>query len=549
MKIKILLICILLASCGRENQRLCDLERIYAEGVNYPATALQQLKEMHDTAEFSLPERALYALAISEAKLNQGVMPDTFALAASQKYYKNHWGHENRERYARAVICKGRVAAWGHNAQAAVRCYRQVIEDMSDEGELNYGLANLYLAELYDMCNLRYGDIYRLSAKALRTFEQVGAKRYQAIALSELVCVCRSYNRAYSDSCWRSSIKIATELGDSMLYYENKELMAVCYALEDHPVKAKSLAFDCIKRGRRYVGTGTYRALIMSYAMLGQVDSAEYWLDHTTPDDHYAYDRVLDAYAQSRVALAKGDLRQAFELLSRGEQRIDSISESEAVRKVVDAEVSIYDRVVKESKLSKAKLQVLPSVCGVIVLIILLAFVVSWYKHKKRVRELYEAFRCQADVGRQPIDCCQKQNPELMRILDEHAALMSSLVKLCREDSPEQFAVKFKNLVKVERGGNENNLFWKTINDYVNSYYGKIVAEVVDQSGNISASELKIVKLLCFGFSTTDIAVLMRYGSPGSVRMAMSRLARKMHLTDASELRDFIEERRGDVAQ
>ncbi len=541
MKIKILLICILLVSCSRKSQRISDLEHIYAEGVNYPAMALHQLKEMPDTAEFSLPERALYILAISEAKLNQGILPDTLALAASQKYYENHLGSKNREKYARAVICRGRVEAAIRNAQCAVGCYRQVIEVLSDKGELNYGLANLYLAELYDMCNLRYGDIYRLCATALRSFERVGAKRYQAIALSELMCVSRLYNRAYSDSCWLLSSKIATELGDSMLCYENKELMAVCSALEGRPVEAKSLALDCIGPGRRYAGTGPYRALIMSYAMLGKVDSAQYWLDLTTPDEHYAYDRVLDAYALSCVAFAKGDLRQALELLSRSGQRIDSISESEEVRKAIDAELSNYDKVVDGSKSSKTELYVWP---WVFVLAILLAFVVSRYRHKKRVRELYEAFRSQGKVDKQMLGSRYGKTPELARILDEHVALMNLLVDLCREESPEQFAVKFKNLVKVERGGNDSNLFWNTINDYVSSYYGKIVADVVDNSEEISARELKIVKLLCFGFSTADVAVLMRYGGPGSVRMAMSRLARKMHLADARALRDFIEERR-----
>lgn len=158
----------------------------------------------------------------------------------------------------------------------------------------------------------------------------------------------------------------------------------------------------------------------------------------------------------------------------RSGQRIDSISESEEVRKAIDAELSNYDRVVKESKSSKTEQYVWPWVA---VLAILLAFVVSRYKHKKRVRELYEAFRTKGKVGQPMLDCRHGKTPELTRILDEHAALVNVLVDLCREESPEQFAVKFKNLVKVERGGNDDNLFWTTINDYVNSYYGKIVAD------------------------------------------------------------------------
>lgn len=546
MKVKILLMCILLlASCGRNYQRLNELDRIYSMGINYPADALKQLDSVRDFDSFNSSEKALYALAKSEFLLDCDSMPDSTKLNVAVQYFENNQEGKCKELYARALICSGRVDVLNRNFVAAVEKYRKVIGNLSEESDLSYGLANMYLAELYDKCSLRYGDIYGLCTIALKVFEQNNAKRCQALALSKLMFVTRSYSRTYSDSCWRKSMELSSELGDPYVLYKNKELMAMCCAFEDRPHEAKALALDCVNNGENYVGAGAYVALAMSYASLGNPDSARFWTSRVRTKWDDSCDPVFEMYAQSGVAYAQGDFKRAFDLLWQGEERIDSIEETEDVRKVSDVEISTRNKTTTAAKFKEKEWSALLYGSVIIVIVAVAAFIVMRRMHKKRVQELCDAFRSERRVSRCPdIDSGVVENEKIRRILEEHTALMNSLVKISCTESPERFAERFKELVYEDRNDEDVSLYWKTINEYVNNHYGKVVADVVDCTTNLSDKELKIVKLLCFGFSAADIAVQLQYSSPGSVRMTMSRLARKMGLADAQTLRDFIEEKR-----
>ena len=349
---------------------------------------------------------------------------------------------------------------------------------------------------------------------------------------------CQYSNRQLADSCVRESQTIALKLGMTPLYYADREIQAAFCVTDGRYAEARDIALDCLRNGSQYVTNSTYNALSMAYSGMGNVDSAALWLNHVdrnNPRD--TYDDIFDTYAKSCVAFARLRYKEALHYSYLGARKADSLLETPVVRQITDAESDTQDRLLYGSREYRRGWWH-PLAIVVVFVIAVFVYLLLRKRHKRETRELQAMFQFHKTQSNKEIKKLMEREEGLSAKIRDHVAAMNLLVVKSLSMSPGEFYEFFNREVNSEN--TTTGSYWKELNEYITAYYGPVADKLIQMGDNLTERESQILKLLLLDFSTADIAVVLHYSSPGSVRMTLGRLSRKLGMPDLTTMRDYV---------
>ena len=536
----ILVMMMLLAGCSRSvDSRLSLADSLIDEQAD---SAYMMLKGVNADELTTTSDRAYYALLYTQAlyKNMDSIASDSLINIAVDYYADNH----NRELNTRTLIYKGAVMQELGKEQEAMEWYKRAEDNASEDDYMNLGQANLRMAVLY---SLNYTDnrvIIEKYKQALYNFQKAGSKQYQVMCLSSIGGELRNINIDSAIIYLEKSIQLSKELDNSFLLYRSLAMLTRAYFSKNDFKRSKDLALAFINTENSYVGDDIYYDIVMSYAHLGMPDSAEYYLSKTNEvkDDNRL--KLVRTMAISAIYESRGDYQQSLSATKKADSISYSIESGSLIKDIVKIE-TLYSK----AKLDNLHLQLKNvqlksclyiSICAIVILII--TFITFVYI-RKRKRKLDDAYQLIDALNKEKNDIYIRDNirsESIRKLTENHKRLMNRLIECSYKykNHPELFIKIFSEIIESVKATQD---FWETLIIYINDQYDNFIDELKNTYPNLNNDDIKIITLICCGYSPLDISIYMGYANNTYIYRKKKNIASKMDLSIS--LDDFIAEK------
>ncbi len=575
----VLLVAVLGGGCrrgpGNAEARLIAIDTLSATA---PDSALALLQDM-DTTALSEADKAYHALLTTQSSVKAGVHVADFAtIGRAWNYYKNHGPYD---RHYRTVRYYGNVADRAGQPQEAIRWYKRAELAARDEGDsINASYALMVIGNLYklnfldSLAVVRFRECLSFLADA-----RPDIKEFCYFQLSQLHQ--KTTGRKDSAAFYVEALKqLVQERNDSammpwaMLTETSLWFYDSCYTQSKDLAVANIRTFpDAIP----YVGW-TYAA--KSFARLGMVDSAEYYL-RAAPPPVNAADSSDYYYTMSLICAQKNDWQKAA--------RYEVLSDSLAENLLFDSDRKQLYIAEKETEMAVEKeRRHFPwlVVVGLVIVVGLLGYLaVNIYRRRlveaqaKWLQDLVEQgqqrigaievalsdrqreiHRLQDAInqGEQRIGAAeaalddrqrdladQRRKMEQMQMEQRDTEFLQSLYaqqSAALEDVIQSFGgmakdfkvyghdagVFVKKFQKRMKNSLENNEFWSHIEQHINQTRHNALKHFFADHPDLNEKERQMVMLSVLGFNTDAIAVCLGYNNQKVAATIRSRLKKTL---------------------
>ena len=484
--------------------------------------------------------KAYYALLLTQAQFrcNIPLTSDTLISKAVDYYSDNH----NREHYTRALLYKGGAYEDMNNPVEAIKWYKQADDnadstDYRNLAQLNMRMGNLYY-DYYASNNL---DLEKFK-KALYYYEKLNDKRMVMISLINAANVYRATDSKAAKKLYSRAELLAKEINDSNnLYsiYINHSILC----LNDSIPLEEGKYFS--KRAWEIAGTFKencdYYLLSDIYARLGDLDSAEYYLDLPAINDNTAYDNVVRYKCMMDIEQSKNNFSEYKRFNKLYEHIVDSLDHNKEKYKLSKFEDDFdADRIASKGKkvntLNKTII-ILVALFLILALVTAALFIISSRKNRKEQQQMIDELK-EENFG---------NYEELRRNLadfDNHfSKTMNERLKSLEEImtgayNPNQDSKSNEVVHKISPIADDDTKFWEGLYSYINIKHNGAMDKIANDYPQLSASDLNFIKLMCCGFSDAAIAVCRNYRNVASVRSRRRKIRDKMGIK--GNLTDYV---------
>ena len=349
----VLLLTLVMGGCqrspGEAERRLMAIDSLIAA---HPDSALALLAQV-DTATLDEPDRAYHALLQTQAMYKAGVpVDDSTLIFRAQRYYA---GHGPVDRQIRTMRYRASVAEDLGDPELAMRWYKRTELAAREHGDdFNTGYALMSMGVLYMS---KHDD----SLALCRFREAVGVipsskKRWVMYCTQQLSQLYLGDGRPIDSAEYYINMtrNLATSLNDSDALATASATMVMKHFYSKDFSKAKTAAVSTINSFGDLVHYNCWIMASQSFAKLGQVDSAEYYLQHA-PEPIYVSDSVMRLHSLALISELRGRWKDAhnYEILS------DKIADEELLfnssQPLALAENSVIEQSVVERNSSRSK--------------------------------------------------------------------------------------------------------------------------------------------------------------------------------------------------
>lgn len=523
-----------LISCGQElSHQLDNAGKLLYDS---PDKALSLLLSIDTQEIVSKKDRAKYALLLSAAmdKNYYDVTSDSLISVAVDFYA--HKG-SIRERmlawYYYGIVLKNDQ----NYAQAILAFEKAETESRNQEDDLYLGLILRNKADIYCLTN---NNIEAIEAhqNAIDDFDRAGASLYRDYAV--LALAIDYSNNAELDKADSLLSYLLTVADDSALLAQCRMRKASVFVKKDiHPELAIELYQDV---PRSFFGILDYTYLAHAFEMLGQKDSADYWLSEGYSKCKDQLDSASLDYMKSRVEMKRGHFEEAFHLVDHAAAVQDSLARI-LFRQSVNGALRDYykgETLLKEEKIHSMRQRVsFGMVLGLLIVLLLVMSIISTAHNKDR---LLKEQMAKLALKEREIDRLNRDNAHLIGSLfsekiDHLDLLCESYFKL--EDGKQKDFV-FKQVKELTaKIRNDDSLFISLEKD-LDRYCNNIMSALRKQVPRIKGENLKIISLFFAGFSYETIQFILRKNSTQSLRTARSRFRKEIIEAEAPDADSFI---------
>ena len=384
--------------------------------------------------------------------------------------------------------------------------------------------------------------------KSLYYYRKIGNVKQQVFCLMNIGGLYREYKADSAFIVLRQAINMAKQIGDTAS-------AIICNEYIARQFLSDSLYRECISTIRtamsiddKYRLDDEYLDLAYCYALVGKVDSAEYFYGKVTETPNSSVEDVMRNYTLSKIAEAKGDYKKAYEYLFV----VKTLSE-ELLRnnnnKAIYKQALIHSnntqtkyKTIIEKNLSQVSVYL---IAGLLFILLSSFFIFRSISLRKNNIKLFHDTTLEherelaliAEGSYLKLMALAKDNELLRQTIDNHILQIRHLVISSYDKRRKDFINDFNEIVLMTSGSNER--FWKDLRNYVDIRNNGIISHINSLDCDINEKEMGIIELLCCGFSSQEIAICMGYEHSGSIRALKTRIKNKLNID--STLDQFID--------
>ncbi len=546
---------LMIAGCHHDSATMRELSRIDSMVYHQQEKEALPLLQQMDTEPFSKEERAYYAVLLSMA-MYKNYVPCTSDSAINEAvgYFKKS-GDDLK--YLKALVAQGCVNEDMGNLEQAVNSYHQAeaLPLATDSSMIAY--AKLRLGILYQSQVVGTNTVaLQKYQEAMPIFKAIGDKHYELVCLTSIGGIYRNIDEKHDSAviCMKDAIKLALEQGDQYHAFANRYLLSEHYLVREHNyLLGKEYGLQAISADPAIIDhpRAHYR-LVKCYMLLGQPDSALYYLQHapqaTATNDSILYYELM---SELEHQYWKNE-EKSKNYIQRAHAMADSITINGLnhrlleVEKEYDHQLAVLNQLRSESRLKEALL-----LAALLALALMAVTSLVWrYKNQLKMRqnevEMLKAdldgslaslqqMQARLDSREQDDEGKARQSDELRAIINQQIDAVHQLMAWSYQYDSEKFAAKFREMMTVPGMGDDSN-YWSHLQALVNELHENVLVKAQEEAGGtLTDSELNLLALYCCGFSRTVIMVTMGYKSIGTVYNKKIQIAKKLHVADLDE--------------
>ena len=518
----------LVTGCGGAHRY--DARLVAADSLMLPArdSALAVVEGITDTMLRSERDLAYRDLLLTQARYKcyaEITAADDSAITRAMDYFGTHSG--DREKLTRATLYKGAVMEELGHVDSAMFYYKTAEVNADEKDYTNLGQINTRIANLY---RKNYGDVqtcYEKYRLAYRCHRLSGNKKMQ---LNNLCCmfIMNGITRLNEqDTLFNRAIDLAHELKDNKKLCFLYELRCNQLSREDSTsYKAKQIAFQLLNNYSEFINNDLLLDLAYLYAKENKPDSARYFLtnvdERLEPDDKV---RVIIRKNEvlSIIAQCEGNPSISHLYTAASSRLTDSINDNRE-KYVIESIENEFNGLKNNHNLSSiSHLQWaiigLSFIAIVVILLLTTTYLHRLHRIKCIIKDLKKMNNEHDDKMLNKLD---DKNGVIERLLTNLVILMNTVDGNDKQYSTSRLAQQIKStIVDVA-----DDKFWAELKTYLDRKHNGIIS-TIEQTQDISESDLKFIMLSCCGFSYVVIAIIMDY-SPRYVYAKRKIIAKKM---------------------
>ena len=546
---------LLVVGCHHDSPTMRELSRIDSMVYHQQEKEALPLLQQMDTEPLSKEERAYHAVLLSMA-MYKNYVPCTSDSAINEAvgYFKKSG---DNLKYLKALVAQGCVNEDMGNLEQAVNSYHQAeaLPLATDSSMIAY--AKLRLGILYQSQVVGTNTVaLQKYQEAMPIFKAIGDKHYELVCLTSIGGIYRNIDEKHDSAviCMKDAIKLALEQGDQYHAFANRYLLSEHYLVREHNyLLGKEYGLQAISADPAIIDhpRAHYR-LVKCYMLLGQPDSALYYLQHapqaTATNDSILYYELM---SELEHQYWKNE-EKSKNYIQRAHAMADSITINGLnhrlleVEKEYDHQLAVLNQLRSESRLKEALL-----LAALLALALMAVTSLVWrYKNQLKMRqnevEMLKAdldgslaslqqMQARLDSREQDDEGKARQSDELRAIINQQIDAVHQLMAWSYQYDSEKFAAKFREMMTVPGMGDDSN-YWSHLQALVNELHDNVLVKAQEEAGGtLTDSELNLLALYCCGFSRTVIMVTMGYKSIGTVYNKKIQIAKKLHVADLDE--------------
>ena len=546
---------LLVVGCHHDSATMRELSRIDSMVYHQQEKEALPLLQQMDTEPLSKEERAYHAVLLSMA-MYKNYVPCTSDSAINEAvgYFKKSG---DNLKYLKALVAQGCVNEDMGNLEQAVNSYHQAeaLPLATDSSMIAY--AKLRLGILYQSQVVGTNTVaLQKYQEAMPIFKAIGDKHYELVCLTSIGGIYRNIDEKHDSAviCMKDAIKLALEQGDQYHAFANRYLLSEHYLVREHNyLLGKEYGLQAISADPAIIDhpRAHYR-LVKCYMLLGQPDSALYYLQHapqaTATNDSILYYELM---SELEHQYWKNE-EKSKNYIQRAHAMADSITINGLnhrlleVEKEYDHQLAVLNQLRSESRLKEALL-----LAALLALALMAVTSLVWrYKNQLKMRqnevEMLKAdldgslaslqqMQARLDSREQDDEGKARQSDELRAIINQQIDAVHQLMAWSYQYDSEKFAAKFREMMTVPGMGDDSN-YWSHLQALVNELHDNVLVKAQEEAGGtLTDSELNLLALYCCGFSRTVIMVTMGYKSIGAVYNKRIQIAKKLHVNDLDE--------------
>ena len=546
---------LMIAGCHHDSATMRELSRIDSMVYHQQEKEALPLLQQMDTKPLSKEERAYYAVLLSMA-MYKNYVPCTSDSAINEAvgYFKKS-GDDLK--YLKALVAQGCVNEDMGNLEQAVNSYHQAeaLPLATDSSMIAY--AKLRLGILYQSQVVGTNTVaLQKYQEAMPIFKAIGDKHYELVCLTSIGGIYRNIDEKHDSAviCMKDAIKLALEQGDQYHAFANRYLLSEHYLVREHNyLLGKEYGLQAISADPAIIDhpRAHYR-LVKCYMLLGQPDSALYYLQHA-PQAAATNDSILyyELMSELEHQYWKNE-EKSKNYIQRAHAMADSITINGLnhrlleVEKEYDHQLAVLNQLRSESRLKEALL-----LAALLALALMAVTSLVWrYKNQLKMRQnevdmlkadldgslaSLQQMQARLDSREQDDEGKARQSNELRAIISQQISAVHQLMEWSYQYDSEKFAAKFKEMMTVPGVSDDSN-YWSHLQSLVNELHDNVLVKAQEEAdGTLTESELNLLALYCCGFSRTVIMVTMGYRSIGTVYNKKITIAKKLHVRDLDE--------------
>jgi hypothetical protein len=294
-----------------------------------------------------------------------------------------------------------------------------------------------------------------------------------------------------------------------------------------------------INNGAEYLdATESYYFASDSYAILGNVDSAEYYLK-MFPKSLNAPQRIEYYGSLADIEKAKGNLSKFIVYFKKSEFINDSIANNSLQFRLHDTEQK-YDNLglsLRNEQMKSEINRLAMAALIAVILVLVTLIIIMRYRHNAKVDKIeIDAMRYELEQSLEMISAKDDINADLKRTIDSQISITKDLVETSYkyEFDTAKFMKRFRESMTEGKSGSD---FLASMRPYVNATHNDMLTRIQSEFPALTSDDIDVISMVCCNFPLNVMMLYLGYTNTHSVSNKKHLIAKKL---GAQTIEDYI---------
>lgn len=541
----LLVVTLLFAGCVSPKKR-ARIDQIVELSAHQPQKALLELEQL-DPAQFRTPKEkaALDLLHTILLDKNYIDLKSDSLIAYPYNYYLRHTASDS----IRSLVhyYRGRIHQnCGEFAQAASE-YLAAYQRLTPDNHYRQGLHHSRLAELYYLQKnyphalKNYQTAYDCYLKAAKQ----GAANDTMGSIANVLAVLKRYDEA--ERWYKQSLEAGERNRDTAFMAISLTNLQLLYH-DTGNSQATLCCFDRLRAlGKNYLAASNYLCVANALLVENRLSEAEHYLKKATQSPPKGSEALLH-YVRARIAISKGDFRDAIEHQLRFVISADSLRQQNYAETVAESEQLFYARL-SDQVHEQLQMRNVVIVFVILITLCLIACVFMAYRHRvlrqeDKIRsyiETAEQLQKQYRVLQQALENHTEESDRCRNLLASHFAVLDELCQSIfeRKNDKDQREAIYKSVRQRLHALTNDPHTQSDLEAVINAVHRDLMVRLRAQVPSFTQADHCFLLLVYAGFSAQVIS-LATQETVANVYARKYRLKQRIKKSDAPDKEDFI---------